>query len=223
MQADKEGENLSVTEREFNSESIGKKRFKNDIKKILIVLLFLALLVWQFSSMELFFKKTITDFDIGIIIKNIALFGVVNVILTGLFHRMKPAFMITYVCTMLIGVVNYFVISFYKINYQKVKNLLEFLEINLVSIFHDEYRKYIFDNYISLDNFVDYMKKFDDSSIIFDGKIDFCQIDKEIDTLKDKKVLVSIDVFEKLTYIIINKNKTFITKKNIKEILKKVK
>ena len=93
MQADKEGENLSVTEREFNSESIGKKRFKNDIKKILIVLLFLALLVWQFSSMELFFKKTITDFDIGIIIKNIALFGVVNVILTGLFHRMKPAFM----------------------------------------------------------------------------------------------------------------------------------
>lgn len=118
---------------------------------------------------------------------------------------------------------NYFVISFYKINYQKVKNLLEFLEINLVSIFHDEYRKYIFDNYISLDNFVDYMKKFDDSSIIFDGKIDFCQIDKEIDTLKDKKVLVSIDIFEKLTYIIINKNKTFITKKNIKEILKKVK
>lgn len=112
MQADKEGENLSVTEREFNSESIGKKRFKNDIKKILIVLLFLALLVWQFSSMELFFKKTITDFDIGIIIKNIALFGVVNVILTGLFHRMKPGFMITYVCTLLIGIVNYFVISF---------------------------------------------------------------------------------------------------------------
>ena len=112
MQADKEGENLSVTEREFNSESIGKKRFKNDIKKILIVLLFLALLVWQFSTMELFFKKTITDFDIGIIIKNIALFGVVNVILTGLFHRMKPAFMITYVCTLLIGIVNYFVISF---------------------------------------------------------------------------------------------------------------
>ena len=58
------------------------------------------------------FKKTITDFDIGIIIKNIALFGVVNVILTGLFHRMKPAFMITYVCTLLIGIVNYFVISF---------------------------------------------------------------------------------------------------------------
>ena len=64
------------------------------------------------------------------------------------------------------------------------------------------------------------MKKFDDSSLIFDGKIDFCQIDKEIDTLKDKKVLVSIDVFEKLTYIIINKNKTSITKENIKEILK---
>lgn len=115
---------------------------------------------------------------------------------------------------------NYFTISFYKINYQKVKKLLEFLEINLVSIFHDEYKKYIFDNYISLDNFIDYMKKFDDSSLIFDGKIDFCQIDKEIDTLKDKKVLVSIDVFEKLTYIIINKNKTSITKENIKEILK---
>ena len=44
---------------------------------------------------------------------------------------------------------NYFVISLYKINYQKVKNLLEFLEINLVSIFHDEYKKYIFNNYIN--------------------------------------------------------------------------
>ena len=79
MQADKEGGNLSVTEREYKSENnfekendfegehkseidyesenIGKKRFKEDIKKILIVLLFLALLVWQFSSMSCFLKR----------------------------------------------------------------------------------------------------------------------------------------------------------------------
>lgn len=105
-------ENEKVMGDENATENTGRKRFREDIKKLLVVVLFLALLVWQFSAMELFFKKSITDFETDIILKNIALFGVVNVILTALFHRMKPAFLITYVLTLIIGGANYFVISF---------------------------------------------------------------------------------------------------------------
>ena len=103
---------LSVTESENIAENVGKKKIIDAIKKILVFVLFLALIVWQFSAMELFFKKTITDFDTDIVLKNIALFGVVNVVLTALFHRMRSAFIITYVLTLIIGIANYFVISF---------------------------------------------------------------------------------------------------------------
>ena len=76
------------------------------------IMLFIVLTVWQFSSMELFFKQTINDFSIDIIIKNIVLYGLVNIVLIAVFHRLKPAFMITFLLTIIIGVLNYFVISF---------------------------------------------------------------------------------------------------------------
>ncbi len=90
----------------------GRKRFINDIKKLGVILLFLVLILWQFSSLELFFKQTINNFSVELIIKNMALFAVFNIVLIALFHRMKPAFLISFILTMLIGIANYYIISF---------------------------------------------------------------------------------------------------------------
>lgn len=82
------------------------------MRKLLTIVVFLGLTVWQFSSLELFFKQTINNFELEIIFKNIVLIGTVNILLIALLHRMKPAFLITFVLTMIIGIANYFVISF---------------------------------------------------------------------------------------------------------------
>ena len=73
----------------------GRKKFINDIKRLGVILLFLVLTLWQFSSLELFFKQTINNFNTELIIKNMALFATANIVLVALFHRMKPAFLIS--------------------------------------------------------------------------------------------------------------------------------
>lgn len=90
----------------------GRKKFINDIKRLGVILLFLVLTLWQFSSLELFFKQTINNFNTELIIKNMALFATANIVLVALFHRMKPAFLISFMLTMFIGIANYYVISF---------------------------------------------------------------------------------------------------------------
>lgn len=90
----------------------GRKKFINDIKRLGVILLFLVLTLWQFSSLELFFKQTINNFNTELIIKNMALFATANIVLVALFHRMKPAFLISFILTMFIGIANYYVISF---------------------------------------------------------------------------------------------------------------
>ena len=88
-----------------------RKKFINDIKRLGVILLFLVLTLWQFSSLELFFKQTINNFNTEFIIKNMALFATANIVLVALFHRMKPAFLISFILTMFIGIANYYVRS----------------------------------------------------------------------------------------------------------------
>ena len=45
----------------------GRKKFINDIKRLGVILLFLVLTLWQFSSLELFFKQTINNFNTELI------------------------------------------------------------------------------------------------------------------------------------------------------------
>lgn len=59
----------------------GRKKFINDIKRLGVILLFLVLTLWQFSSLELFFKQTINNFNTELIIKNMALFATANIVL----------------------------------------------------------------------------------------------------------------------------------------------
>ena len=75
-----------------------------------------------------------------------------------------------------------------------------------------------FDKYILIDDFINYISNVNSSVIVFDGKVESCLIDKELDILMDKKILVDINLGENRTSIIINTNNIMITKEEIKKI-----
>ena len=113
---------------------------------------------------------------------------------------------------------NYINISFYKIDLVKVYQLLEYMNIDRVSILLDEPNKYVFDICILINDFINYVSSINSSIIVFDDKVESCLIDKELDILTNKKILVDIDLGENRTTIIINKNNIMITTEEIKKL-----
>lgn len=113
---------------------------------------------------------------------------------------------------------NFISIYFYKINLIKIQQLFKYVNIDHVSILLDESNKYIFDNYIFVDDFINHISNVNSSVLVFDGNVESCLTDKELDILMNKKILVDIDLGENMTYIIINKDNITITKEEIKKI-----
>ena len=113
---------------------------------------------------------------------------------------------------------NFINISFFKIDLIKVQQVLGYMNIDCVSILIDESNKYIFDNYILIEDFANHISKINSSIVVFDGKVESCLMDKELDVLMNKKVLVDINLGENRTSIIINTNNINITKEEIKKI-----
>lgn len=116
---------------------------------------------------------------------------------------------------------NYMNISFFKIDLKKVYQLFEYMNIDYVSILLDESNEYIFDKYILIDDFINHISNINSSIIVFDGKVESCLIDKELDILMNKKILVDIDFGENRTCILVNTSNIIITKEEIKKIFNK--
>lgn len=87
-----------------------KKRIIRNI--IIKIVLFIIGSLWEFFYLELFFKKTVPEFPLDIIIRNVVLIMLVNLILLCILHSMKTAFLISCIFVLIIGIANYFVISF---------------------------------------------------------------------------------------------------------------
>ncbi len=102
----------------------------------------------------------------------------------------------------------------------KVYQLFEYMNIDYVSILLDESNEYIFEKYILIDDFIDYTSNVNSSIVVFDGRVESCSIDKELDILMNKKILVDINLGENRTFIIINTNNIMITKEEIKKLFK---
>ena len=100
----------------------------------------------------------------------------------------------------------------------KVYQLFEYMNIDYVSILLDESNEYIFKKYILIDDFINHISNVNSSLIVFDGRVESCSIDKELDILMNKKILVDINLGENRTSIIINTNNIMITKEEIKKI-----
>lgn len=111
-------------------------------------------------------------------------------------------------------------ISFYKICYEKVEKLFEFLKVDYISIFIDKGYEYYFRDIVPVKDFIKFVSQMNESILIFDDKVMECLVDKEIEILSSKKILVDFNLGENMTQILINMNNTEITKEKVKAIMK---
>lgn len=109
-------------------------------------------------------------------------------------------------------------IDFYKIDYDKIFSLLTLLKIEKLSVFTDEKNSYCFNDNISINKFTEYVVKSKKSLLIFDGYVKECFIDKEIEVLSNRKILIEIDLGENHVSILINKDRANISIQDIKTL-----
>lgn len=81
-------------------------------KQICQALVFLVLGFLEFITVELFLDRYFTDLGSVLILKNVMLYWVGNLVLVSLFHRMKPAMLVSTVFVLVLGIVNYLVTVF---------------------------------------------------------------------------------------------------------------
>ncbi len=115
---------------------------------------------------------------------------------------------------------NYINITLHKIDFIKVEKILLTMNIDNVSILKDECNRYVFDNCITTAEFIEYISNINTSIIIFDGIVKSCLMDKEVNILVDKKILIDFDFGENMTTILINTNNFKISKEEVRKILK---
>ena len=82
------------------------------IKGLVNVIIFITLSFWEFLYLELFLKKSLTDFPSDIIIKNVVLIMLVNLMLASILQSIRAAFLISGLLILVTGIANFFVISF---------------------------------------------------------------------------------------------------------------
>ena len=113
-----------------------------------------------------------------------------------------------------------FGVHYFKIQYGKVYKLLTSLGVETLSVFIDGGSGYSFYGLLTIDDFMDKVPQIEESLLIFDGEIYQCEMNKEIDTLLGKKVLIGLDIAERYTQILINLKNISLPKKMIKQVLK---
>ncbi len=113
-----------------------------------------------------------------------------------------------------------FGVHYFKIQYGKVYKLLTSLGVETLSVFIDGGLEYSFYGLLTIDDFMDNVPQIEESLLIFDGEIYQCEMNKEIETLRNKKVLIGFDIAERYTQILINLKNIGLPKKMIKQVLK---
>lgn len=113
-------------------------------------------------------------------------------------------------------------IEFYKINYLKIVELLNKLNIKDISVFIDKEISYCFYKTISVSELPNIAACLNDSLLVFGGLVTECHIGKEIDSFASSKIMINTVLGERFTGIWINTKNTDISLREIKELFKKL-
>lgn len=82
------------------------------MNKLCQALVFLVLGFLEFMTVELFLDHMILDMSVVLIGKNVLLYWFFNLILVSLFHRTRPAMLVSVIFVFILGVANYLVSAF---------------------------------------------------------------------------------------------------------------
>ncbi len=93
------------SETSLTNSSTNKKKFYRQISGQ--ALLFIVLGFLEFLSIEIFLSHNPLEMEINLIIKNLVLYLAFNLVLLSLFHRMRPAMLVSAVFVLVLGITNY--------------------------------------------------------------------------------------------------------------------
>ncbi len=110
-------------------------------------------------------------------------------------------------------------INIYKVNYRKILLLLDMLKVHNVSVFIDRSYEYRFKEVVLLKDLKKTLVQLKESILMFDGEVRECLMDKELEILSNRKILVNIDLGENMTYILLNIANDNISEKDIVKII----
>lgn len=113
-------------------------------------------------------------------------------------------------------------ISFYKIDYSNIVNLLNYLKVKEVSVFIDKEISYCFYKTINVSELPNIAARLNDSLLVFGGLVTECHIGKEIDSFASSKIMINTVLGERFTGIWINTKNTDISLREIKDWFKKL-
>ncbi len=113
-------------------------------------------------------------------------------------------------------------IEFYKINYLKIVELLNKLNIKEISVFIDKETSYCFYKTISVSELPSIAACLNDSLLVFDGLVTECYIRREIDSFASSKIMINTVLGERFTSIGINTQNANISLREIKDLFKKL-
>lgn len=111
-------------------------------------------------------------------------------------------------------------IEFYKINYLKIVELLNKLNIKEISVFIDKETSYCFYKTISVSELPSIAACLNDSLLVFDGLVTECYIRREIDSFASSKIMINTVLGERFTSIGINTQNANITFREVKDLFK---
>ena len=112
-------------------------------------------------------------------------------------------------------------VDFYRINYEMISRLLDYLGIKQVSIFIDDSISYKFYKTINISELAGLAKQLNESLLIFDGTITRCDLDQELSVLSYSKIMINLVPGEHFTSVLINTKKVDATYKDVKDFLKR--
>lgn len=110
-------------------------------------------------------------------------------------------------------------INIYKVNYRKILLLLDMLKVHNVSVFIDRSYEYRFKEVVLLKDLKKTLVQLKESILMFDGEVRECLMDKELEILSNRKILVNIDLGENMAYILLNIANDNISEKDIVKII----
>ena len=92
--------------------------------------------------------------------------------------------------------------TIYHINIKHVLRCLAENNVENVSIFIDKHDHYEFFDYVCVSELETIISNIEDVILIYDGRITQCLMDKEIESLTGRKILIEIDAPENTMHIV---------------------
>lgn len=112
-------------------------------------------------------------------------------------------------------------ITIQKIDFTLALQILELLNVDQISAFVDAGREYKSIGNFSVTNLIESIDHLSESMLLFDGEVSECHMDKELDVLSNRQIMIDFNLAQNATLILVNLKKVNISTTDVKLAINK--